>query len=158
MTTLLRVTCSACQWSNSIDTENQSAWLSRARLLRDTSTVDADLVCELFLGSISKLKCPLCQQSAIYARRIDSDDLETSDDESWGMARRCEVCKQPIAAERIEIFPDTRLCTKCQQTDDRGELPVAREYCPRCGSVMQLRQSTGGGLTRYLMTCLSCRR
>jgi hypothetical protein len=25
--------------------------------------------------------------------------------------RRCEICKQPIDAERAEALPDTRLCT-----------------------------------------------
>ncbi len=81
-----------------------------------------------------------------------------ADDEAWGMARKCELCSGVIPAERIEIFPDTRLCVACQQRDERGEIAGAAEYCARCGSIMTLRQSRGTGITRYEMVCPVCAR
>ena len=69
-----------------------------------------------------------------------------------------ECCARTLPSERLEALPDARLCTACQTKSDHGELNGPAEYCPRCGSVMAVRQSGGAGVTRYVMSCPSCRR
>jgi hypothetical protein len=82
---------------------------------------------------------------------------DVGEDEEWAMARSCEGCGRAIAYERLEVFPDTRLCVACQEQADRGEAADADQYCPRCGGLMKLGQSRRG-VTRYVMVCPKCRR
>ena len=72
------------------------------------------------------------------------------------MARRCDDCGQAIPRERLELFPQSRLCVACQSRDEKGERPVEVEYCPRCGSAMELAPSRTSGITRYRLVCRSC--
>jgi hypothetical protein len=113
---------------------------------------DPQLVRELFGEQIPLLRCRGC--GAIGFGRDSSDDWN---DELWGGARQCEICRVPIAAERLEVFPDTRLCVKCQQAADVGRDAAEPEYCPRCGAIMQLTERGGTGLAGYVMRCPDCR-
>jgi predicted RNA-binding Zn-ribbon protein involved in translation (DUF1610 family) len=125
--------------------------LQKHRLLRPQADVDTAIVTELFRVSAEKFVCPQCGRMGLLARKC-----EPLDEEEWGMARRCGECGKEIPPERLEIFPDATLCAECQGKDERGELGQAEEYCPRCGEAMVLRQSQGGGITRWLMRCPSC--
>ena len=69
--------------------------------------------------------------------------------------RTCQGCGQPIAAERLEVFPDATHCTACAAAGIQGG-DDEREFCPRCGGLMVTRQSTAGGITRYVMSCSDC--
>jgi RNA polymerase-binding transcription factor DksA len=70
----------------------------------------------------------------------------------------CAACGKMIPAERLELFPDTTLCTACQSTVDRGAAPDTEEYCPRCGARMQVRAARSAGVARYALVCPQCRR
>ena len=81
-----------------------------------------------------------------------------TDDDDWGDVRSCEQCGATISAERLEVFPNMRLCVGCQQKRDGGAEPGEPEYCPRCGSIMHLRLSRSSGISRYVMRCDACRK
>lgn len=110
------------------------------------------LVRELYTQQIPLLACSVCGQVG-----YDQHSPDEFDDEQWGQDRKCEVCKQVIPAERLEVFPDSRRCTACQQSADQGEDTAEIEYCPRCGGIMELRLRGGAGITGYAMRCSSCR-
>lgn len=128
-------------------------WLREARQLRRGAEPEPELLSELFRAAADKFACPNCSTIGLVV-----GDMPAEDDEEWGMGRACEACRKPISSERLELIPGARLCATCQGRSDRGELAGPAEYCPRCGSVMTLRQSRGAGITRYVMACPSCRR
>jgi predicted RNA-binding Zn-ribbon protein involved in translation (DUF1610 family) len=127
-------------------------WLKSAGMVRRDTAPEPELLPELFRAAAAKFACPKCGRLGLVAADAGEDD-----DEAWGMARKCVECGQPIPRERLEVFPGATLCVECQGKSDRGEPTGEAEYCPRCGSVMQLRQS-GRGVTRYVMACPRCRR
>jgi predicted RNA-binding Zn-ribbon protein involved in translation (DUF1610 family) len=126
-------------------------WLLRHRLVKPTADLETGVLVELFRVSAGKFSCPQCGGAGLIAK-----PSEPLDDEAWGETRKCESCGAPIPPERLEVFPGTRLCVACQNRDERGELSGPAEYCPRCGSIMELSQSRGSGITRYIMTCRAC--
>ncbi|MEX2137685.1 MAG: TraR/DksA C4-type zinc finger protein [Pirellulales bacterium] len=128
-------------------------WLLRHRLIKSMSDIDTDMLAELFRTSAGRFTCPQCHHAALLA-----SPAEPLDDEAWGESRKCDSCGVPIPPERVEIFPETRLCVACQNRDELGELTGPAEYCPHCGSAMVLKRSGGSGITRYVMTCPACRR
>jgi predicted RNA-binding Zn-ribbon protein involved in translation (DUF1610 family) len=127
--------------------------LRAQRLVKSTSDIETDMLVELFRSSAGKFRCAECGHVGLLATA--AADL---DDEAWGEARKCESCGAVIPAERLEVFPETRLCVDCQQRDESGEIAGEAEYCPRCGAVMMLERSRVIGITRYLMICPACRR
>ena len=106
-----------------------------------------DVLNELFVRSAPCLICSQCHESGLEVRP-DSDDF-------GGDARRCAGCGVSIPWERLEFFPDTELCTGCQQKTEQagGSTP---EYCPKCGNVMALKPVYGRGVTHYRLTCPQC--
>ena len=104
-----------------------------------------DLVYELLESGLSQFPCPDCEAQAIQLR-----EREEFDDE-WPEALLCEVCKAAIPPERLELFPDSKRCAKCQNKGDVGEV----EYCPRCGGIMKVTQK--GQTSTYLFSCTECR-
>jgi predicted RNA-binding Zn-ribbon protein involved in translation (DUF1610 family) len=109
------------------------------------------LIGELFRSAAGRFTCPGCQTVGLTTRPL----VDESDE--WGMPRACESCGQPIARQRLEVFPQTRLCVACQALADRGQRDAPEDYCPRCGNVMILRPRLNQGLARYAMTCPKCR-
>ena len=123
-------------------------------MLRRNAEPDLELMEALMDTASESFACRACGHVGLIV--TDRDPL---DDEDWGNAkepsRKCELCSAVIPSERIEIFPDTKLCVACQGSDERGETTqVEVEYCPRCGDIMQLKQVARG----YRMSCPSCRR
>ena len=145
--------CSQCHWTTVCAPTQMADWLRRYRVVKRTTEADTDLLIELFRTSADRFTCPQCGHTGLIA--LPSEPV---DDEAWGEARKCESCGAPIPAERLEIFPDTRLCVACQNRDERGDLAGTAEYCPHCGAVMMLKRAGGAGITRYIMTCPACRR
>lgn len=126
-------------------------WLREAQMTRRGTAPEAELLGELFRAGAGRFACPQCGAVGLAV-----EDAAVEDDEAWGMARKCDDCGKPIARERLEVFPDTRRCVSCQGRSDRGEATGPDEYCPKCGSVMSMRQSRRG-VTRYVMSCPNCR-
>lgn len=151
MSTEFELSCRHCSWTQLCGTGAMIPWLQRSGVLRRESDSDLEVLTELFRTSAGKFTCPECGKVGLAAQEVDEEN-----DEDWGFARACEVCKRPIPRERLEIFPDTRLCVACQSGEERGAPSADVEYCPKCGSVMALKQ-VRGGVTRYSMQCPVCR-
>jgi len=109
---------------------------------------------ELFEARLGRLRCAACG-----GRGLSIESRGGEDDGDWGDVRCCEACGEPIAEARLQVFPDASLCVDCQQKEERRE-PVGgeREFCDRCGTVLEVRQSASRGLTRYVLYCPACRR
>ena len=152
-----QLACPACSWTTICGPAASLQWLAQARMTRRGAEVDPELIGELLRAAAGRLACPQCSHVSLVAQPWSDNDVE-GDDEAWGMARKCAQCRQPIARERLEAFPDARLCVACQSTDECGEASGPDEYCPRCGNVMTLRQTRSAGITRYVLSCPKCRR
>lgn len=144
--------CPECSWTSVCGPAAMKEWLAGVHMVRRQAEPDPELVPELFQAAAGRFTCPRCGNVGLVLQSLPEES-----DESWGMARRCEVCRKPISRERLEIFPDARLCVGCQTGSDQGQSFEAPEYCPSCGNIMVLRQSRGPGITRFVMTCNSCR-
>jgi hypothetical protein len=123
-------------------------------LLRRDESPDFELVRELFMARLADLACEACG-----AQRWAVDREEEADDD-WGDAVTCEICRTPIPAERLAVFPASRRCVSCQQGDEQGTLREQREFCSHCGSVLEMRARTrrGSGLAAYALVCPACGR
>jgi hypothetical protein len=149
----MELSCPACDYTAICSPAAMVEWLKGVRMLRRDGRPEPELIGELFRSAAGKYVCPKCGGRGLAVQAVDEGD-----DEAWGMARACEGCGQPIARERLEALPETRVCAACQGRDERGEASGAVEYCPKCGGVMEVRQTGGAGVTRYAMRCTSCRR
>lgn len=137
------LTCAGCGWSRPCLSEEAVARLRAAGMLRRNVDPAEEEIAELIAAFAGKLTCPEC-----------GSGLEVeADAEDWPEAPVCASCGAPIDPERLEVFPDTRLCVACQGAEDRGEPSGPVEYCSRCGSPMTERPTQGAGLTRWQLVC-----
>ena len=113
--------------------------------LRRAAAPEPELVAELFRAAARELTCPDCQAVGLAVNAAD-------DEADWPGAHICQGCGKPIQPERIEALPGAVLCAACQQLDESGG-PAEPDFCPKCGSLMVLRASTGPGLARYRLVC-----
>ena len=148
----LRWHCPACSYVEETPPSALFERLRKAGLLRRVEAEEAkdiDFLLELAGGTKDKFICPSCGAAGWLP--------ELSDDEgaSWGDSRKCASCGTVISPERLEVFPDTTLCPPCQQKSEKGNTGQA-EYCPRCGTPMQVRQRRGRGIAAYELACPSC--
>lgn len=146
--------CSKCQASYAPDLVQRLWWLRAIGKLRQEARPDVTLVDELFRTAGSQFSCPGCGAIGLSIQLIEDDD----EDAAWGMPRRCDDCGTAIPRERLELFPQSRLCVACQSRDERGEISQSVDYCPHCGSAMTLAPSRTTGITRYRLTCRACGR
>ncbi len=128
-------------------------WLQTVGMMRRAKELDVPVIEELFARTADRFRCPECGCAGLIVDEFDDDES----DEAWGMAPICARCRQPIPPERLEIFPNATLCATCQNTAEATDAETP-EYCPRCGSIMALRQTTAGGVQRYALFCPQCRR
>jgi hypothetical protein len=147
------LTCSACGKREVVGPLQMLERLRGAGMLKRDKEPDWELVRELFRTQPAVHGCGSCGSGSISLKpHVEGDD------EEWGDTRCCERCRAKIPADRLEIFPGTRLCVACQQAQDRGPVEAEPEYCPRCGTIMQLRLSQSSGIAHYVMYCPACRR
>ncbi len=111
--------------------------------------METNLLLELARVSAGNLICHTCGNAGLELK----DGVPDRDD----LGRRCEVCGRTIDPERLEIFPDSTLCTTCQKGDDQGIDSAIPDYCSQCGTPLVPVKSTVG-ITRYRMSCPQCRR
>lgn len=148
----LRWHCPACSHTEETSQDALFERLRGAGLLRRVEAEEAkdlDYLLQLAGSAKAKLLCPSCG-SADYLPKLAADESET-----WGDARKCIGCNASISPERLEVFPDTTLCPSCQQKSEKGTSGEV-EYCPRCGTPMQIRQRRGRGIATYELACPSC--
>lgn len=146
--------CPHCGWSIRCGAEGMLQWLQTAGKLRRAKEPPLELLVELFTTAAAQFRCPQCHQAGLAAAR----HVEEDDDQAWGMARRCAGCAEMISVERLEIFPDERLCARCKAAGVDPSGPAEVEYCERCGGLLVMRQARGAGVARYVMSCSDCRR
>jgi len=121
--------------------------------LRREKEPSPELILELFRSAADRLRCSECGHTGVVIAPCENE----CDDDAWGMPRGCTSCGKPIPAERIELFPDIRLCVDCQRREESGAVDEQREFCPKCGAVMTLVSRRTGGISRYEMKCPECR-
>ena len=155
--------CPSCQWRTLCGKEDLVARLRLVGVLRREKDPDEELIAHLLPDAASRMTCPLCKEVGLKVvdAESDPDDWQNEDwaDDDWQAAVLCEVCREAIDPERLEFLPDTRRCTACQSKSEAGIVEEDEpEFCPRCGSLVELRVSRAGGLTRYKRFCTgSCR-
>lgn len=148
-------TCRACRWGIVEHRDQAIARLRSIGMLARDVPDDATLL-ELARVAAGRLPCAECGATGLNVERARDDDAEL-----WGDPLPCECCGAMIPAERLAIFPDSKVCAACQAKLDRGEAAGGVEYCPRCGAPMVVRASRGSGITRYQQVCsrgARCRR
>ncbi len=143
------LTCPHCGWRTICGEAEVARRLRTLGLLKRAPNPPEELLSELLAAHVGELPCDQCQTVGLVA--VDSVDDEDSGD--WQQAVVCEVCRKPIPPERVEVFPDARRCVACQDVADRGEEPDEPEFCEKCGALVELRVSRGGGITRYKRFC-----
>lgn len=120
-------------------------------LLRREPDPDDDVLATLLVDAAPRMTCPLCKEKQLVAK---PPDAMADDEADWQTAVLCEVCRQPIAPERLDAVPGTKRCAACQGKFEAGRLlDDEPEYCPHCGAMVELRVSRGGGITRYKRFC-----
>jgi len=148
----VRLGCPSCQSADDCTISEMVGRLRKAGVLKASSDSPPEVIRELFLAAATRLRCDRCGAVGLVAQEPDD-----ADNEAWGQARACERCRAPIPAERIELIPDARLCVACQRQADAGSFDDDREFCPRCGAVMELAARRGPGVTRLERRCPACR-
>ena len=147
--------CPQCQARESLRPDQLLHRLRNAGVLRRAKDPDVDEIVQLAQANLARLTCASCGHVGL---QLDESASNVDADEDWGDPKPCERCKALIPAERLELFPGTTLCVKCQQASERGDDGGAVEYCPRCGNIVQMRKARGDGISRYVMECPSCRK
>ena len=150
--TYLRWHCPACSHTEETPQDALYQRLRGVGLLRRVKAEEAkdiDYLLQLASSAKDKLTCPGCGADSYLP------ELAAEDESGWGEQRKCAQCKAVIAPERLEVFPDTTICPACQTKAEKGETGQA-EYCPRCGTPMQVRQRRGRGIAAYELACPSC--
>lgn len=154
------IRCPNCQWRTVCGSADLAIRLRLIGLLRRDKEPSDEILIELLNDAAPRMTCPTCKQIGLVANDAveENDDW---DDDDWQAATLCDLCRQPIPPERQEALPETRRCVACQGKTESGEDTVDEpEFCPNCGSLVELRVSRGGGLTRYRRFCTgipSCR-
>lgn len=158
----IRLSCPPCGWSELCDMATAVHHLGGAGMLRRSSGTSPAEVAELLTAALPRLKCPDCQQAGLEASSGPEGPARVGlgggvlpwEGDGWPEARLCDECESPIHPERLEVFPDTRLCTACQRRDETGAPNLAEDvYCPRCGAPMLVKPTSGHGVTRYVWVC-----
>ncbi len=147
------LTCRSCRWRTLLSHDQLVGRLRLLGQLRRDNRPTRDLVLALAPSACQQMACPECGAEGLAFNPLE----EADDDGDWQAAKLCEICRQPIPPERLEALPTTKRCVACQHKADTGTLPDDDpEFCQRCGGLLELRVSTGPGLTRYRRVCTSC--
>ena len=148
----LELTCRNCEWRTVCGPSDAIGRLRLVGLLRRDTDPDDTLITTLLVEAAPRMTCPVCKEKRLFARPASATDEEEESD--WQAAVLCEVCREPIPPERLEAVPGARRCALCQGKAETGQLVDDEpEYCPHCGSLVELRVSTGSGITRYRRFC-----
>ncbi len=142
-----QVHCPACGWQGIWGPAQLLDGLHEIQILRREKQPDEALVVQLAKNAADRLLCRHCHHSGLQITAWN-DDFDDS------IRRVCEICREVIPVERLEVFPMATRCAACQDkpTQPRDE----EDFCPRCGEVLQLRLSNAAHVSRYRITCPAC--
>jgi len=144
----VQLSCRACHWAEQCSPVTAGQWLERAGRPRKAGLPETPILHELLRAAAPSLECPDCGEAGLRFARVE-EDLE------FATPRPCEACGKQIPAERLAALPKVKWCAACAGALERGASPGQQDYCPRCGSIMELRPSRGAGITRYELRCSS---
>lgn len=156
----LTIRCQQCGRRIGASIPELIAKLRELGFLRREGEPSPELAVELAQSAIADGRwgsCPDCGRSRFGAAAADEAYDEANDPALWGDARHCQGCGAVIPAERLEVFPNSTHCARCQQQCDRQPAAGEVEYCPRCGSIMQLK-AVKSPVASYRMHCPACRK
>jgi DnaK suppressor protein len=103
--------------------EKRKAVLERARemLSEENMTLDTnDLPDEMDLASseyLQSFEFRLCGREKSLLNKLDLA-LKKIEEGTFGV---CEICEEPIGKKRLEARPETTLCIKCKEDQEREE-------------------------------------
>jgi DnaK suppressor protein len=102
--------------------EKRKAVLDRARkTLTEDMTLDTnDLPDEMDLAAseyIQSFEFRLRGREKVLLAKLDLA-IRKIDDGSFGV---CDICEEPIGKKRLEARPETTLCIKCKEDQERDE-------------------------------------
>jgi len=140
--------CTNCSWQTVCGLNDAVARLRIIGQLRRDKEPDEAVVAELLIDSAPRMTCPLCKERKLTAHPAPDDDAD-----DWQAAVLCEICRQPIDPERLDAIPGTKRCAGCQGKAEASVLADEPDYCPHCGSLIEIRVSRGSGITRYKRVC-----
>jgi RNA polymerase-binding transcription factor DksA len=153
----ISIRCQNCGRRSNLSVPELLARLRELGFLRREGEPSTELAVELAQSAIADGRwgiCPDCGSNGWGA----AEAVDEADDAAlWGDARHCQQCGAVIPAERLEVFPNATHCARCQQQGERQASADEVEYCPRCGSIMQLKAASSPGAT-YRMHCPACRK
>lgn len=145
------LTCTACGKREYLGMSQAVQRLMGLGMLRREKKPNVELIVELLCSTVPRMACKACQ----------AQSLELGEEEAWEddwVAKKCEDCGNPIDPQRLEVFPQTKLCVACQLGEESGEATEDDvQYCSQCGNIMQVRQHRRG-ITRYELVCPVCRK
>ncbi len=146
------LTCRNCGWRTICGRDDAVARLRIIGQLRREREPDDALIEALFVEGAGRMTCPLCKEKKLLAR--PSQAAVNEDDSDWQTAVLCEICREPIDPERVEAIPNTKRCASCATKVEQGQLDeIEPDYCPNCGALVEVRVSSGSGITRYKRAC-----
>lgn len=143
----LELRCPACRWRETCGPTQIVDRLVSLRKLRPNRVPELEILYELFHAAAPAMACPRCAQAGLTV----SNALD--DAHAWPGTPDCAACGEPIPRERLEARPNTRLCAACQQLREQGHPVQERDFCPRCGSPMEVRVAGEGDHVRYVLAC-----
>lgn len=168
-TNIVTTQCPHCRQTRPWTKADRLAWLQQSGFLRKHKDPADDIVSEMFRLKLSELPCPACQKSGVrivvQVQKIEDDDSEW--DTSVGStstnvsARFCADCREQIDPDRVELFPETTRCVRCQQKFESGAQGGASssfsedDLCPRCGDFLQTHRNRSSR-TAYRVQCAGC--
>src|SRR5262249_32287500 len=113
------LTCRECGWRTICGRDDAVARLRIIGQLRREKEPDEALVETLFVEAAPQMTCPICKEKSLFARPSREIDDEAGD---WQTAVLCEICREPIAPERLEAIPGTKRCAACAAKVESGKL------------------------------------
>ncbi len=144
--------CNQCHKHMVVSSAQLQTRLRSVGLLKRAPAEDS-LLDQLLGVATGRLVCEACGQADMRVDPVVDDEVD------WNDPILCQACRQPISRERLEALPQATNCAACQTKEDtQGGLEEEREYCPRCGSEMNLAPRVRQGITRYYYRCEQCRR
>ena len=145
----VQLECQDCGWWKLCGEAEVVRRLRPLGHFRRSAAPPEEIVREVLATDGHALACDRCKHKSL---RVTPDPEQTEGD-GWEQVVVCELCREPIPPERLEFKPNSRRCVACQDAADRGKSFVEPDFCPKCGSLLEIRVSRGGGPTRYKLFC-----
>ena len=145
---LRRLRCPSCDSQKVIGPPEMLAQLRALGMLRRDAKPDPSVILELYSNHVQQIRCPECRKNGVLLELF-------SDEDDWDDAVYCEVCKEPIPRERLELFPNETVCAPCKSKP----IPANEDdFCSYCGGILKASASRGAGISRYRLVCTDCGR